>query len=518
MNTAPQRVVFMIGHDDDVVLDPSVATRRRGCTSRFSGMQSDAAIVRAVEEACPHLTIETTTTVEGLLETEAEVVVIISYRTQPFYAWYTTFFEALETLEARGVTVYPSSAFKQTISSKAAYTRLLQAQGLPMCPTEIVDRAECVGPDGALQPALVDARFGAALTSLGLLTSNDGAEAVSPFHLVTKPSNADGGFGVAFWEDAGHAPPATAPPPAADGENVSVQRHPPLGKRARDDADRDRNENRSACSPSAARTVPRPLTQTMLLRTMLTAGCDLGATSLAAANKGGGGSAVGGGGGGGGGGSLVDYLRDVGFVGERPHLLVQPLVPLLGQHFEIKIFFLRRRPFFAALAYGKEKLMAKVARPSSDPELFAYLKPLLDESRRALDALPADGPHDPKILMRVDWGTGEPLLPVRPTHADAEAATAAAAEASPGFLSKALVKRAPSLAAPQKKLRQAMERHGVAPLAGPSRHFINEVEIHPGYYVDWDETPDETIVPLAEAYGDYLTKLFKEKRGVAESV
>ena len=53
--------------------------------------------------------------------------------------------------------------------------------------------------------------------------------------------------------------------------------------------------------------------------------------------------------------------------------------------------------------------------------------------------------------------------------------------------------------------------HG-APLDGPTRHFINEIEIHPGYYVDWDDTPDLTIEPLARAYGDYLTMLAGERR------
>ena len=57
-----------------------------------------------------------------------------------------------------------------------------------------------------------------------------------------------------------------------------------------------------------------------------------------------------------------------------------------------------------------------------------------------------------------------------------------------------------------------MEAHTQAPLAGPQRHFINEVEIHPGYYVDWDPTPDETIAPLAEAYGEYITRLLTERR------
>ena len=180
--------------------------------------------------------------------------------------------------------------------------------------------------------------------------------------------------------------------------------------------------------------------------------------------------------------------------------------------------------------------MARVARPSTDPALFAYLAPLLAESRRALDALPFDGPYDPKILMRVDWGTGEPLLPGAPTTptggtddgcevtfgerpaADGVAGKGAArrrqmaAQEGDGFLQAALTKRASSLAAPQRRLRQAMHNHTHAPLSGPLRHFINEIEIHPGYYVDWDDDPDQTIEPLARAYGEYITRILAERQ------
>ena len=52
-----------------------------------------------------------------------------------------------------------------------------------------------------------------------------------------------------------------------------------------------------------------------------------------------------------------------------------------------------------------------------------------------------------------------------------------------------------------------MAAQAEAPLSGEEAYFINEVEIHPGYYVDWDEAPDETIEPLAEAYGEYLVEL-----------
>ena len=64
-------VAFMVGHDDDVVLDPSVPRGAKRATSRFEGMQSDAAIVAAVTANFAHLRVETVTTVEGLLATEA---------------------------------------------------------------------------------------------------------------------------------------------------------------------------------------------------------------------------------------------------------------------------------------------------------------------------------------------------------------------------------------------------------------------------------------------------------------
>ena len=101
MTPPPLRVAFMTGHDDDVVLDPSIQRLSRATRdSRWRGMQSDAAIVDAVATSFPHLTISTVTTVEELLATDAEVVVIISYRTQPSFAWYATFFEALRTSRA----------------------------------------------------------------------------------------------------------------------------------------------------------------------------------------------------------------------------------------------------------------------------------------------------------------------------------------------------------------------------------------------------------------------------------
>ena len=565
----------MVGHDDDVVLDPHV-TQQLGRaaasrSSRWAGMQSDLAIVDAVTNGFPQLQVEVLQTVEELRATAAEVVVVLSYKTQPSFAWYASFFEAMRALESRGATVYPSADFKETISSKARYTKALKAAGLPMCPTEFLERADCVADDGTLLPSRVNAHLETALTSLGLLLHDApsaaaaAASAASPnpsFHLVTKPSNADGGFGVAFWEaaaqSASHSP---AQPPgesaAADvssAENDDVQRASTGATASPSPASVEGAATPATLGIGAVRcgdgVEPTPLLDSLRLGAMLNNGCDV--TEGKSAGGEGGGEGGGGGGGGGGGeekeeSAFLHYLRTVGFVGSRPHVLLQPLVPTLAQNFEIKIYFLKRQPFYASLVYGKEQLMAKVARPSTDPALFAYLAPLLEESRRALDALPADGPHDPKILMRVDWGTGEPLRPVPTALPASEAEAKAGSEeatreedeagnsgggggggggggagssggsggsgsSGSNFLKRALVKRAGSLSAPQKKLKRSMEAHTQAPLAGPQRHFINEVEIHPGYYVDWDPTPDETIAPLAEAYGEYITRLLTERR------
>ena len=330
-----------------------------------------------------------------------------------------------------------------------------------------------------------------------------------PFYLVTKPSNADGGFGVAFWQSAG----ATAAEAGAEGGAPAAQAEQGAAENA------DVQAAASAAPPSAVACggAVTPLLDSMRLHTMLSAGnagfSSEGADSVAAS------AATPS--------AFCSYLRTVGLLGCRPYLLLQPLVPQLAQNYEIKIYFLQRKVFFASLVYGKEKLVAKVVRPATDPQLFTYLQPLIDESLRALDALPSDGPHDPKILMRVDWGVGEPLLPTGGTATDEGAAAAAGdvaegpsaaeeeAAGSEGFLKRALVKRASSHAPPAKRLKRSQQEHAAAPLTGPSRHFINEVEIHPGYYVDWDETPDETIAPLAAAYGEYLVKLLAEKRASA---
>ena len=150
----------MVGHDDDAM--PSLAGRGsragRGSeasrASRWAGLQSDVAIVSAIA-FFPELATSIVTTTEQLLATDASVVVVLSYYTQPSFAWYATFFAALRALEARGTTVYPSCAFKQFISSKAEYIRLLQSERLPMCPTEVLERSECVDGSGALSLARV---------------------------------------------------------------------------------------------------------------------------------------------------------------------------------------------------------------------------------------------------------------------------------------------------------------------------------------------------------------------------
>jgi hypothetical protein len=72
--------------------------------------------------------------------------------------------------------------------------------------------------------------------------------------------------------------------------------------------------------------------------------------------------------------------------------------------------------------------------------------------------------------------------------------------------------RATSAAAPERRLGEAILRYGRAPLVGPHAHFINEIEIQPGYYVDWDLQPDQTIEPLADAYGDYLARVIQARR------
>jgi hypothetical protein len=44
---------------------------------------------------------------------------------------------------------------------------------------------------------------------------------------------------------------------------------------------------------------------------------------------------------------------------------------------------------------------------------------------------------------------------------------------------------------------------------------LNEVELHPGFYVDWDPDPDATIEPLAHAYGEHCCTLLADARARA---
>ena len=54
--------------------------------------------------------------------------------------------------------------------------------------------------------------------------------------------------------------------------------------------------------------------------------------------------------------------------------------------------------------------MARVVRPSTDPDLFAYLEPLLVKSQLALDALPADGAVLPLVDPPHPQGSSQPVL------------------------------------------------------------------------------------------------------------
>ena len=194
-------VCIMVGHDDDVVLDPRLfASRPRNAKSRWEGQQSDMAIAQSMLAQFPQLRATFARTNEDLLATDAkvilcadterpgpvsrahteaqgssargrhhctyairvpasgapyvpcavapQVVLVLSYLTQVSYGWYAEFFQTLKTLEARGVAVYPSAEFKEFISSKASYMQLLQEQGRRVCPTQILHRSECVGVSG----------------------------------------------------------------------------------------------------------------------------------------------------------------------------------------------------------------------------------------------------------------------------------------------------------------------------------------------------------------------------------
>eukprot|EP00962_Isochrysis_galbana_P039201 scaffold14028_cov83-Isochrysis_galbana.AAC.3 len=431
------RIVFLIGADDDVVLDPKLAHQRARRSaggpppsSRWAGKQADQAIVEAIAERFPALECSTARTPAELLASAADVVVIISYLTQPSYAWHAALLDALCTLESRGVDVYPSAAFKRLISCKADYLETLGRSGLPICPTRVLRHSELVDSAGAVSGPLVEAALHTALSQLRLLAPPAAAPpappedtaaapsgprpaaAYAPFRLVSKPSNADGGYGVAFWFGggsgcecstagavvgltSGSVGPSGLPLVSSlrlgailtSGCDLPGLRDPPAAPRR----STRRAHSPPAAPPQAANAMPQaadvlPKAADAPRRAGGGENCAAAANAAAPAGVP----------------LFLRYLDSVGLSQGRPHVLLQPMVPSLPLHFELKLYFLHRVPLFAALVYGKEAVVARVARPNTDAPLFAYLAPLLKASRRALDALPADGRFDPKILMRVD--------------------------------------------------------------------------------------------------------------------
>ena len=141
----------MVGADDDVVLGEQPQGRaggrragggERAPRSRYAGLQLDVALVQCILERFPQIDGSVVREPHELLAADARVAIILSYHTQTSYEWYAAFFAALRTLEARGVAVYPSAGFKQLVSSKAQYMRLLAERGLPTCPTRVLERAD----------------------------------------------------------------------------------------------------------------------------------------------------------------------------------------------------------------------------------------------------------------------------------------------------------------------------------------------------------------------------------------
>ena len=117
--------------------------------------------------------------------------------------------------------------------------------------------------------------------------------------------------------------------------------------------------------------------------------------------------------------------------------------------------------------------------------------------------------HRAKVLMRVDWGCCAPTD-------DLKEAASRAAEGDEADevrrVQRDIVQRASSLGPPQKRLRRSMREQAEAPLEA---YVLNEVELHPGFYVDWDADPDATIEPLARAYGEHCCALLAEARARA---
>ena len=68
-------VCIMVGHDDDVVLDPRLfASRPRNAKSKWEGQQSDMAIAESMLAQFPQLRATYARTNEDLLATDAKAV------------------------------------------------------------------------------------------------------------------------------------------------------------------------------------------------------------------------------------------------------------------------------------------------------------------------------------------------------------------------------------------------------------------------------------------------------------
>ena len=77
MQPGRRRVCFMVGADDDIVLDPRVdlqlGKRQRKRSSRFAGKQADVAIVESIREQFPQIDGYVVREIEELRSTDAEV-------------------------------------------------------------------------------------------------------------------------------------------------------------------------------------------------------------------------------------------------------------------------------------------------------------------------------------------------------------------------------------------------------------------------------------------------------------
>ena len=79
MTTERANVCIMVGHDDDVVLDPQLSgARPRGARSKWEGRQSDVAIAESMLAQFPQLRASYARTIEELLATDAPVVLVLS--------------------------------------------------------------------------------------------------------------------------------------------------------------------------------------------------------------------------------------------------------------------------------------------------------------------------------------------------------------------------------------------------------------------------------------------------------